>query len=366
MVHYWLAYLQRNQAPEESQAHLDEALAGSPQLVFPFRLETLPVLEWAMTQDATQPSRSWKTTYYLGTLYWSKHRTARAMELFDACGDAPDFAPFYVARASLREKRPAERGLIAADLRRATEIDADQWRAWRARIVHHREAGAHEEALRVSEAAHDRFPENYYIGLEHAAMLLENGQYAESARILDQARVLPHEGARRGHTLFEQTHVLLAIEQLQRGAYTEAIEHLERATSWPEHLGVGKPFNPDQRLQDYMVAQAYRQLGNDRQARARLEAVAEYTRAHPSAWGVAHYLGALALRELGDEAEADALLNDWQEAAGPDNLVVRWALAAFEGRAPQAQALAQALDAQRSDTSPYGLLSAFLSAQDER
>lgn len=365
MVHYWLAYLYRQQSREASRAHLQEALAASPEFVFPFRQETLPVLEWALEQDAASPSDHWKTRYYLGTLFWSKHRTQRAAELFDACGDMPNFAPFYVARASLQKERSLEgaaNASIADDLHRATELDPSAWRAWRARITHHGGTGAHEEALRVSEAAYDRFPDNYYIGLEHAAMLLENGQYAESARVLDQARVLPHEGAQRGHTLFEQTHVMLALQEMESGAHGEAVQHLERSKEWPEHLGVGKPFDPDQRMQNYLQAYAYRQLGNDREAQARLQAVAEYTMEHRSAGGVGHYLGAVALRELGDAAAAQKLINDW-EAAGSDRLLVQWAVASFQGNDQQAEALGQKLDARRPDTSPYGMLRAFMAAR---
>lgn len=368
MVHYWLAYLHRRRSPVQSRAELEQALAGSPELVFPFRLETLPVLEWAMGHEAAQPPNQWKTRYYLGTLYWSKRRAERAAELFDACGNEPNFAPFYVARASLHDKLQSEGGTsasIADDLQRATEIDPSQWRAWRAMITHYSDSGAYEEALRVSRAAYDRFPGNYYVGLEHAAMLLENEQFAESARVLDQARVLPHEGAQRGHTLFEQTHVLLAIQEMQNGTYDEAVQHLERSKEWPEHLGVGKPFNPDQRLQNYVEAYVYRQLGNDRQAQARLETIAEYTRAHRSAWGIGHYLGAVALRELGHGAEAEALLREWRRTAGSGDPLVQWAIASFNGNDQRAEALAQTLDAQRSDTSAYGLFRAFVAAQNE-
>ena len=366
IAHYWLAYLYREQSSAASRAHLQAALAGSPELVFPFRQETLSVLEWALEQDAASPSDHWKTRYYLGALYWSKHRTQRATELFDACGDTPDFAPFYVARASLQDELPsvsAANASIADDLHRATELDPSEWRAWRALVTHYSATDAYDEALRVARAAYDRFPVNYYIELEHAAMLLENGQYAASARVLDQARVLPHEGAQRGHMLFEQTHALLAIQKMKRENYDEAVYHLERSKAWPEHLGVGRPFSPDQRLQNYMEAHAHRQLGNGSRARAQLRAVAEHTRAHRSAWGVEHYLGALALRELGDEAMGRELLQAWEQAVGSDDLLVQWALASFNGNEQRAQELAQQLDARRSDTSTYGLLRAFLDAQ---
>ena len=46
---YWLAWLYRNDQ-ERSRGYLEKALAGSPEYVFPFRIQTLSVLEWASEQ----------------------------------------------------------------------------------------------------------------------------------------------------------------------------------------------------------------------------------------------------------------------------------------------------------------------------
>ena len=95
MVYYWLAYLKRNIAPGESLAYLKKAEALSPAFVFPFRSETIPVLSWAKEQLP-----SWKTTYYLALVYWNNLRLDKAKQLFEQCGNAPDFAPFYLAKRS--------------------------------------------------------------------------------------------------------------------------------------------------------------------------------------------------------------------------------------------------------------------------
>lgn len=58
IAEYWLAYLSRNRSTEKSRAHLEEALRLSPQFVFPFRRETLPVLKWARDQAAGPPENS--------------------------------------------------------------------------------------------------------------------------------------------------------------------------------------------------------------------------------------------------------------------------------------------------------------------
>ena len=365
IVQYWLAYLLRDKAGEESKLHLERALSMPATLVFPFRLETLPVLEWAADQETADRRNGWKTQYYLATLYWSKNRTDRAAELFKALNYEPDYAPFYAARAMLTEELAGENDAnvsIARDLQKAIELDANKWRAWRLLIIHHGKHGAHEEALGVSSEAYERFPGNDPIGLEHAATLLANEQYAETARVLESAKVLPHEGASRGHRLFERAHVLLAIERIRSGHFDEAVEYLERSKEWPEHLGVGKPFSPDLRLQDYFLAYAYQQLGRERQAEERFREIAAHTAERRSASGVGNYLGALALRELGREAEARNLLRDWTNASDGRDPVAQWALATFSGDVGKAEELSRELAARSAGTGDYALLRTFMEA----
>jgi tetratricopeptide (TPR) repeat protein len=110
-VYYWLAYLKRNTSKEESLAYLRKAEALSPAFVFPYRLETIPVLTWAKQQLP-----SWKTSYYLGLVYWNNLQADKAKALFEECSDTPDFAPFYLARAALFQGDNAKNNYVGKDL----------------------------------------------------------------------------------------------------------------------------------------------------------------------------------------------------------------------------------------------------------
>ena len=35
--------------------------------------------------------------------------------------------------------------------------------------------------------------------------------------------------------------------------YIEALGILNKSKIWPENLGVGKPYTPDERIQDYLI-----------------------------------------------------------------------------------------------------------------
>jgi len=96
-VRFWQAYLLREKSPEESRKALEKAASLSPYLVFPFREESIPVLQWA---SAARPG-DWKAPYYLGLVYWGLRRPEDAMKMFEAAGDRPDYAPAYLSRAFL-------------------------------------------------------------------------------------------------------------------------------------------------------------------------------------------------------------------------------------------------------------------------
>lgn len=356
IVSYWLAYLHRDRSASESRGYLDRAVDASPHLVFPFRQETIPILEWALEEDD-----AWQTKYYLGTLLWSIGRPQEAAELYEQAGDAPDYAPFHLVRGYLRRELGGKAAAdAAAAFRRAVEVDEDQWRARLALARSYNEQGERAAALDVSREAYERFPDNYYIGLEHVATLLDEGEYAESARILEDLTVLPSEGARTGHVLFERAYIGLAVESLNDGEYERAAEQLQRARQWPEHLGVGQPYGSDERLEDYLLAVAYARLGREEDACARLRMVVDHTEDHPGDRGLGAYVGALALRHLGRADEGRELLERWVEAGSRDNRMATWALASYTGDQETAREIASAFE---DPMAPYGQVRHYLESQ---
>ncbi|MCK5469706.1 MAG: hypothetical protein KAI99_14400, partial [Cyclobacteriaceae bacterium] len=72
----WLAYLSRNDNPDFSVDQLSKCTASSPEYVFPYRLESLEMLEWARTRNP-----SWKLDYFLAINYEGVGRKDEALEL---------------------------------------------------------------------------------------------------------------------------------------------------------------------------------------------------------------------------------------------------------------------------------------------
>jgi len=298
---YMLSRLLLKEAPAESQAYLDKASALSPLLVFPFREEEIPLYERAIS---ARPN-DWKPKYYLGLIYWGKGRLEETLALFKQC-DSADFGPFFLARGYLyRASNPA---LAFADYERAVAIDGKTWRNWHTLVDFNAKQGRPEKALEVAQKAAALFPKEVPIQVDLVKSYMDLGKYEDAAAALDTIEALPFEGASEIHALFVRTHLQLGLKAMRAGSWAAAVQSLERSKDYPEKLGTGKPFEPDDRLQDYLAYLCFQRLGQKDKAEAALKAVADYTLAHLSAGGPGAYVGGLALQRTGQAQKAAEVL----------------------------------------------------------
>ena len=78
---------------------------------------------------------------------------------------------------------------------------------------------------------------------------------------------------------------MAALDAIDRDALGEAQQHLRTALEWPEHLGQGRPYDPEERLQQYLLGVVGQRLGQREQARAAFNAVVDatnFTEANPT------------------------------------------------------------------------------------
>lgn len=358
-VYYWLAYLYRGDA-EKRAGYLKKAESLSPRLVFPFRLEEIPVLTWA---GAQQPS--WKTAYYLGMVYWNNGQPEKAKALFEQCGNTPDYAPFYLARGVLFGNDVSKQSTVLPDFQRAVKLEPIEWRTWHYLSAHYLSTGNFDQALNFAKQAYGRFPKNPVAALNYSKALLHTARYEECLKTLKNTLILPQEGAREGHDIFEMASLALAVQKMQQKKYTQALVYLDSSRAWPENLGAGKPYDPDNRLQDFMAAYCERALGRPEKAAAYDEAIKTFSR-NGENWTrtykpAANYIGGLVLKKGGSEAEANRLLARWKQeqdslhnwkimpgSAAPE---VRWVLAKWADDTQMASALEKDLLAGQAPTS---------------
>jgi hypothetical protein len=173
-----------------------------------------------------------------------------------------------------------------------------------------------------------QFPANYILGMLHVKTLLANGRYRESADRLARLHVIPYEGSIEGRRLYREAHLMLAVEALKEGDTRAALRSIDAARLWPENLGAGKPYpeNVDERLEDFLAAQALARRGGS--ASEMLQRIDAYGGRERGAGTLVH---ALALRQAGREADGRKLLADWS-ARDLENAVAAWALRTYDGQ----------------------------------
>ncbi len=330
LVNLWKSYLQ-----EEASTPSFKSIENlSPELVFPFRRESLEALAWA-----NEHSKHWKLTYYLALNLWGKDRLQEAAKLMQSIGEQADYGPFYMARADLLQKTNQIDPL--ADLQKAHALDQTDWRTWRALTAYHKGQNNKTETLEMAHKAYQQFPDNYATGMDYAEALNQSRKYEESLKVLNKLDLLPFEGASQGRVLYQQANIGAAISQMEQKQYKAGIELLEQSKLWPEQLGVGKPYNPDERIADYLLALSYAKLNNKKSAQAHWQKVVAFSQANVSQVSALHLLGLKALYKLEGAASATAFLESLLRTHHGGSPVTQWVAASYLGNMTQQQASMQ-------------------------
>lgn len=163
-------------------------------------------------------------------------------------------------------------------------LDAGEWRYGRVVIERQIQAGDTVAALALAADYAHRFPGNSVLGTLYAQVMLAAGRNAEAVAWLDQLEVLPAEGSAEARSLFREANLLLAVERLGQGNPADALALAVKAREWPERLGAGKPYAPevDERLEDWVAAEALVLLGRQAEAELLWRRIVAYHASAPS------------------------------------------------------------------------------------
>lgn len=310
LVTLWQAYLR------DDASLLNQVAAASPAFVFPYRTETISALKWALTKN-----NSWKFRYYLALNYEANQCHSEAVKLLLDCGQEPDFAPFYLTRAALMA--PTNEKLELEDLQTAQKLSPDDWRTDARLINYYAARRDYKMTLALSSASYKKHKDNSNIELQYVIALINNNQYSSSLKLIESMNLLPFEGASEGKVVFEQACLFLSMENIRDKKYANAIRMIDKSKEWPENLGVGKPYDVDTRIQDYLSIYCLEKLKKTDETAVLKKSIIDYTNQHkyPS---YSDLLAVKILKEQGESAAADALVQKMKDS---DNPVQKWVVA---------------------------------------
>jgi hypothetical protein len=331
LITLWKAYLGND------SALLDKITEESAAYVFPYRTETAKALTWAVSVN-----RNWKFKYYLAINYWAIQREEEAGQLLESCGQEPDFAPFYLTRAFLLNSNDEKAQL--RDLEAARKYAPDDWRTLHKLVKHYEKYRKHHLALTVSSAGFRQFKGNSAIGLQYAKVLLNTGNYTDCIEVLHGLQVIPAEGSNPGKTIYEQAYLLFALDLILNKKYAEAMEKLGKAREWPESLGVGMPYEPDNRIEDYLSALCLNKLNKPLEAAVFQNLVIEFTESHSQSDQINNLLALLIYKDKGEIDLAEKLIQRIIAPVDPPSTLQEWITAIYRDDTRLSRELEKDLD----------------------
>lgn len=308
----WKAYL------NDDSSMLKDVAAGSPEYVFPYRTETVSALEWAVSKN-----NNWKFKYYLALNYYAIQRIDDATEMFLNCRQEPDFATFYLTRASLLA--PGYDGQELQDLNNAQTLAPDDWRTMNMLIRYYNGRKDYKMALSIASSAYKKHKDNSVLGLQYSMALINNNQYAAGIKVLEGMNILPFEGASEGRIVYEQACLFLSLDLVSKKRYNEAIKMIEKSKEWPENLGVGKPYIVDTRIQDYLKIVCLEKMNKKEGTEVLKKSILDYSSKHTES----SFNTLLALKILNETGEADAADNMVRRLEESPNPVTQWVTAVY-------------------------------------
>ena len=302
-IHLWAAYLTQDMAAGPSNEYLGMAIADPVDFVFPYRQETIDVLQWAISQNA-----NWKFKYYLAQNYIAVGQKTLGLQLLKECGNEPDSDIFYRFRAKMFKNE--DYAANEKDYLKALQLNNTDWKLREEVIQFYLDNDKIEAAYKLAKKSYSKYPKNANIGLIYAKSALLNNQYGKTIEVLNDILILPFEHASESKKIYTDAHILMALDNMQSKNYKRAISFLESSKEWPENLGVGKPFHADERLQDYLLGVNFELLKDSNKSEQLLTGILSYhNKNNQKVVSPNELFELLSLKKLGKSAELESSIN---------------------------------------------------------
>jgi len=283
LIALWKAYI--TQKPEMLNTIFDTSV----DFVFPFRRESHQMLQWVTAQ-----SDHWKGNYLLALNKMALNQKDEGLTLLKNLDNRPNTANFYWIRSQLTPSTQMKNG--HADLNMAYQKDPKNWRIALDYAALFEAENQWDKALKVLKKSYQIHPQNFRIGLRLAHAFNATNQHEKAIELLGQLEVLPYEHATGSRNIYTKAYWGSALDALQKNKWNRASSLLNQALKWPERLGVGKPFDPEERLTLMLLALTEKQQNKD--AQKYLENIVMYSKKHPDKGGKNVLVGLYAIQFL--------------------------------------------------------------------
>jgi tetratricopeptide (TPR) repeat protein len=306
MLYYYLGYA-FEQLGNVERARSIYALAARmpPDYCFPFRLESIDVLQVAYTSNPEDALAH----YYLGNLWYDSQPGLAVAEWERARAIDDTHATLHrnLAWAYVQVENDVPKAI--ASMERALALDPNDPRLYYELDVLY-EAGrvGAEERLALLERNHDTIVGHNDAFSREVVLLTQLGRYDEAIDYMATHHFRRWEGLGNIHTTYVDAHLLRGRESFGAGRYDAAIADYTAALDYPKNLEVARPYNGGRACEvDFLLGETYEAAGDIEKAHEHYEAAT--TGPRPAGHSALDYYQGMAYRKLGREGEAAELFD---------------------------------------------------------
>jgi tetratricopeptide (TPR) repeat protein len=309
MLVYHLAEFYRQKSESDKAAdYFKQAAQMSPDYCFPFRLESVDVLRHAMEAN---PSDA-RAPYYLGNLLYDLQPANAIAEWEKARKLDPAFAVVHRNLGFGYAEQEGSAAKAIASMEEATRRNPSDPRYFMELDELYEAADvAPAKRLQVLEKNHAVVAGRDDALARELALHIQVGNYDEALESLGKHHFHIWEGAKGVHDLYVDALLGRGGKNARAGKHAEALKDYQAALEFPFNLEVApRPGQEFPRIR-YAIGLELEALGKAAEARASFEKAAG---TRPD-WSENTYYQALALKKLGQNEKAGALLSDLQKRA---------------------------------------------------
>jgi tetratricopeptide (TPR) repeat protein len=310
LVYYYLGYfLDKKGEVRDSLGYFKKASQMPPDYCFPFRLESIDVLEQAMKKkpdDARAP-------YYLGNLLYDL-QPDKAIEQWEravALDDSFALAHRNLGWAYARVSNDVSSAIIC--LEKAQTLAKTEPRIYY-ELDQMYEAGgvSPEKRLALLENNHQAVKQRDDALSRQIILLVQLGKYDKALELLQNHHFHVWEGGGRIHSVYVDAHLLQGHQYLLSKDYERALESFLKALEYPENLEVGKPVRGggEPRI-FYFIGTAYEALDERNKAKECFE----QSVSAKTGWSELSFYQGMSLKKLGRLDEALRIFEGLMESA---------------------------------------------------
>ena len=288
--------------------YLDLANEMPTDYCFPFRLESIEILNFAISENPKDA----KAHYYLGNLLfeWQPEKATQAWERSVALDDSNPVAWRNLGMALNKSGNNVDRALEAYG--KAIKLSSqDQRILYEQDLIMAANRVDPAERLGILEAHHEAIANNNVSdALSREVMLLvQLGNYDKALKVLDDNYFKQWEGVSKAYGSFVDAHLLKGLDYLEQRNNTRALEEFTMALEYPENMMVAQPYRGGRECEVYYYIGSTYEAMNKKKKAMEAYRMSVDQRLNNNLSSI-YYFRAMSLRKLGQEEESDKILHE--------------------------------------------------------